>query len=154
MANCRRTVALVLLTQLAASFGQTLLEDARSAIDDLQANYYMPNGGSWIGHGPGSNPDGTSRPDMCSANSTQSCQCNGYQANWVRANTVEAICNYQAYSSSTDFDHVIAQSWPNVGFEVVASAPFACNASAAPVMPRADPGWPYYDDILWYHATG
>ena len=28
----------------------------------------------------------------------QSCTCNGYQGNWVRANVVEALCNFQIVS--------------------------------------------------------
>ena len=75
-----------------------------------------------------------------------------YQGNWVRANTVEALCNYQIYSGARTYDDVIAAAWPNEGFEVNAAAPFPCDAAmpGPDGMPHADPGWPYYDDILWW----
>ena len=103
--------------------------------------------GSWVGHGPGGG-----RHDACSPNAAnQSCKCNGYQGNWVRANAVEALCNYQIASGARDYDVAIEHSWPAEGFELNSAAPYACDPTAAEAaMPNGDAGWPYYDDILWW----
>jgi hypothetical protein len=123
---------------------------AGSAIQVLQRHFYMRSPGSWIGHGPG---NGTGRYDLCTSNASQSCKCNGYQGNWVRANTVEALANYQLLSGDQQFDQVIEASWPQQGFEINSAAPFDCDPNAkgdGQAMNHGDPGWPYYDDILWW----
>jgi len=111
--------------------------------------YLQGANGSWVNHGPG---NGTGRYDTCLPDvANQSCKCNGAQGNWVRANAIEALANYQALSGVTAYDEVIAASWPNEGFEVNSAAPFSCDPlSPAGAMNHGDPGWPYYDDILWW----
>jgi hypothetical protein len=131
----------------AVSAQSDFLAAAGSAVGVLQRHWYTGHG-SWIGHGPG---NGAGRFDACTANASQPCTCNGYQGNWVRANTVEALCNYQINSGSREYDGVIAASWPHEGFEVNAAAPFPCDPTSPDrPMPNADPGWPFYDDVLWW----
>ena len=129
----------------------SFMAEAASAIEVLQRHWYMAGaGGSWVGRGPGG---GVGRYDACTVNASQSCKCNGYQGNWVRANTIEALCSYQIRSDSRAYDDVIAAAWPSEGFEVNAAAPFDCDPNApgeGQAMPHGDPGWPYYDDILWW----
>lgn len=77
----------------------------------------------------------------------------GYQGNWVRANTIEALCNYQMISGSHEYDDAIAAAFPHKSFEINAAAPYKCDPDApgdGQAMPHSDPGWPYYDDILWW----
>lgn len=150
------SLLLPLLALLPAAHGQApsnFLAEAASAVTTLQRQWYMAGaGGSWVGRGPGA---GTGMFDTCTKNASQSCKCNGDQGNWGRANIIEALCSYQIASRSRDFDEAIAASWPNVGFEINAAAPFDCDPDAGgpgsdQAMPHGDPGWPYYDDILWW----
>jgi len=53
-------------------------------------------------------------------------------------------------TKTADYDDMIAHAWPAVGFEVLSSAPFPCSPTTPPAMQHGDPGWPYYDDILWW----
>ena len=64
---------------------------------------------------------------------------NGHQGNWVRANTIEALCNYQIYTNSSELDAVIEAAWPSIGFEV-------CLALSPP-FPRPPP------PTHWYRNT-
>ena len=129
----------------------SFLAEAASAATVLQRRWYMGGaGGSWIGRGPGA---GTGRYDQCTTNASQSCKCNGIQGNWERANIVEALCSYQIATGSSDYDDAIAKAWPQVGFEINSAAPFPCDPNAPgdhQSMPHGNPGWPYYDDILWW----
>eukprot|EP01047_Picozoa_sp_COSAG01_P025487 COSAG01_NODE_1612_length_9735_cov_74.461810_8_plen_506_part_00 len=131
----------------AASEPPASLVAAASAITVLNEKWLMHGAaGSWVGHGAGQG-----RRDLCSATHlNQSCTCNGHQADWVRANIVEALCNYQIYTNTSEFDALIDSAWPARGFDINAAAPFHCNPDTPPAMQHGDPGWPYYDDILWW----
>lgn len=89
------TAAQAPAADLAAEAPAPFLPEAASAITVLQRHWYMHGAnGSWVSHGPG---NGTGRYDTCLPDiANQSCKCNGAQGNWVRANTIEAIANYQA----------------------------------------------------------
>eukprot|EP01052_Picozoa_sp_SAG31_P033473 SAG31_NODE_3789_length_3879_cov_3.452910_1_plen_581_part_00 len=70
-----------------------------------------------------------------------------------RANAVEALINYQIASGDHAYDVAIATSWPSSDFEINSAAPFKCDPNAlgkGNAMNKGDPGWPYYDDILWW----